>query len=167
MCAGLSVVYVTLACELERVTLSGWTLRKKASLWADVGDGHCHKLNSAGFGLLLGPSLWNFVQYTYLPAERHAWWIHFTVNVKVFSFLPPFLLSFSPFSFWLKDLIFLVLIFHFAIVHPFFCLSRLVFCPLICIYLHFFCIPLPVDLMILSFVLWNCLFLTFPSLSGS
>lgn len=51
-----------LACELERVTLSGWTLRKKASLWADVGDGHCHKLNSAGFGLLLVPSLWNFVQ---------------------------------------------------------------------------------------------------------
>lgn len=32
MCAGLSVVYVMLACELEKVALSGWTLRKKASL---------------------------------------------------------------------------------------------------------------------------------------
>lgn len=49
MCAGSSVVYVMLACELEKVALSGRLLGKRHPFWDVVGDG-CSVANKTGFG---------------------------------------------------------------------------------------------------------------------
>lgn len=50
--AGPELACMMLACELEKVTLSGWTLGNKAPPWAVVGSSHSLASKE---GLDLGP----------------------------------------------------------------------------------------------------------------
>lgn len=98
----LELACMMLACELEKVTLPGWTIGNKVPPWAVVGSSHSlASKEGMDLGRCLVPGHGTFKQCPYFLSECSTQWCPLTVFVKISS-LPPSL----PSSFFLSLFVF-------------------------------------------------------------